>query len=138
MNFTGLFILCSVPVLLGFGIWYFSSPFHFPYFTYTFAVDEKRTIQMGDLLDNFIIEGNFGLVESHEELLQDWMQDCERHLSACLFAKHRRKQYEACLDLDMAYRFMLRQKLGGAYSYQTLKERFRRLQTVGFTCLVNK
>jgi hypothetical protein len=101
-------------------------------------VDEKRTIQMGDLLDNFIIEGNFGLVEIHEEILQDWMQDCERHLLTCLFAKHRRKQYEACLDLNMAYRFMLRQKLGGAYSYQTLKERFRRLQTAGFTCPVNK
>lgn len=138
MNFIGLFILCSIPFLLGFSIWYVSSPFHFPYFTYTFPMDVKRTTQMGDLLNNFMIEGKFGLIEIHEEILQDWMNDCERHLSTCFFAKHRRKQYEACLDLDKAYRFMLRQKLGGAYSYQTLKERFDRLQTVGFICPINK
>lgn len=154
MSIIVFFAVCLVPALFGLGIWYISSPFHFPYFTHTFDVTGKRNVRIGDLLDNFMIDGDFGCVEIHEETIRDWMAACEAYLSTCLFAKHRRKQYEACLDLNRAYQFQVSRtqtrykqvnyqrypykveqtELEACYSYSKLKERFDRLHAIGFAC----
>lgn len=42
------------------------SPFSYPYFVYNFDVSGKRNPRIEDLLDNYLISGGFGVIQSHK------------------------------------------------------------------------
>ena len=83
------------------------SPFKYPYYTRYFNVSGKRNPQIEDYIDEFLINGNFELIQKHEEKIQDWKDECLNRISHSILKKYRAKQYNNCLDDDCAYGFRL-------------------------------
>lgn len=69
-------IIIFLIIIAGVLINILKSPFHYPYFTYTFDVSGKRKPQIEDLIDDFFINGNFSKIEEHEKDIQQWKNFC--------------------------------------------------------------
>ena len=59
----------------------FKSPYKYPYFIYNFDVSGKRNPDIGDLIDEFIINGNYFQIENHNVKIQHWKNDCQKRIS---------------------------------------------------------
>lgn len=83
------------------------SPFHYPYFTYSFDVTGKRNPFIEDYIDTFLIDGGITEARRHHDMVQNWKKANEEQIEKGLLKKHRRKQYMASLDDSRAFRFSL-------------------------------
>lgn len=83
----------------------FRSPFHYPYFVYSIDISGKRNPHFDDLIDVFIIEGGFPLVQQHIERLNAWNDQCRRKIDKSILKSYRIKQFQKCLDYNNAFQF---------------------------------
>lgn len=136
----------------------FRSPFHYPYFDHKFDVSGKRKPQIDDLIDEFLNNGNFIMIQKHNEQIALWKQKCQAMLEKSKMPNYRKKQYLACLNDESAFRFYLtrqqtryKQKnyVKSAYhvtmttdeffcSYAYLKERDEQLAEISHACTLRE
>ena len=159
-DFFRYILICTVLVLILIGIGYIiyltlQSPYEYPYFTYEFDVSGKRLPKVENLIDTFIIDGNFALIHKHYKTVQNWKADCQANIDKLhLLKKLRQKQYYDCLDDDNMFEFLLiRQQTRYeqsnykkssykvnvideeySYSYSDLKTRYEKLKEINFEC----
>lgn len=119
------------------------SPFRFPYFEYTFDVSGKRKPQIEDLLDNFLISGNFLIIQKHSESIQQWKADCENKISKSKLKGYRTNQYQKCLDDGCAFQFSLTRQQTRYHQQNYIKQAYKVTQTVNkfsfdYTYLLNR
>lgn len=136
----------------------FKSPFSYPYFTHEFDVSGKRSPQINDLLDDFLISGGFKSIQYHQEKIDQWKQATCQQIEHSLLKKYRRHQYERALDDKSAFvfhfvRFQTRYKQKNyvkssykvkiktnsfAYDYVYIQHRYNDLANIGFECTLRK
>lgn len=113
----------------------FRSPFHYPYFIRYFDVSGKRTPQMDDLIDNYIIDGNFPTIQKQIQIIKDWKEASEARVNRSLFKNYRRKQYEKSLDDQHAYVFYQTRRQTRYRQKNYIKTSYKVAQTsIKFTC----
>lgn len=152
------FITILIIIIAGVLINILKSPFHYPYFTYTFDVSGKRKPQIEDLIDDFFINGNFPKIEDHEKNIQQWKNFCTEKIEHSLLKSRRMKQYQECLDDKSAFQFIVarqqtryRQKnyvreaykvtqsIGEfSFDYEYLKRRNNQLKAINYECTLRK
>ncbi len=84
----------------------FRSPFDYPYFVHQFDISGKRNPCIEDWIDEFIIDGNFYLIQLHNEKIKRWKNDCERKIDKSILKNYRNDQFQKCLDDKNAFCFM--------------------------------
>lgn len=97
-------IVITVMVLI------FKSPFHYPYFVHYFDVSGKRNPQISDSIDNFLILYHFDAIQEHNKYILNWKQDCQEKIERSKIKNYRKKQFNACLDDNNAFKFYLTRK----------------------------
>lgn len=130
------------------------SPFSYPYFVYNFDVSGKRNPRIEDLLDNYLISGGFGVIQSHKKRNEQWKQDNLRKIERSLLKQYRRRQYLRVIDDNGAFvfffvrsqtRYTQRNYVKSsykvnvksnsfAYSYEYIQQRYNELASIGFEC----
>lgn len=134
------------------------SPFHYPYFSYAFDVSGKRMPQIEDYIDRFLNEGNFMLIQDHNEKIKAWKDASEKRLSRCWLKGYRRRQYQKRLDDEHAYVFSLTRQQTRyrqrnyvktpykvtqvssqiSYNYEYLKNRNEQLKAINYECTLRE
>lgn len=148
-------IIISVIGVLGFLLYcILKSPFSYPYFTYTFDVSGKRSPQIDDLLDTFLISNGYKDIQEHQRKIEKWKQESCQRIEQSILKKHRRRQYKRALDDGKAYVFYMvrsqtryRQKHyvrssykvkvktnSFAYNYEYIQNRYNELKSINFEC----
>lgn len=153
-----LSILTAVIVILRIFLWIVQSPFKYPYFTYQFDVTGRRKPQIEDLIDNFLNKGKIYLIQSHNEIVQCWKEECQRRIEKSILKKLRIKQYYKCIDESNTFRFILirqqtryRQQnyIKSSYkvnvidnqfscSYMFLRDRNEELKNINYECTLRE
>lgn len=85
----------------------FRSPFRYPYFIKSIDISGKRNPHIEDLIDIFLIENGFSLVQNHMKMVEAWEDDCKRRINKSILKNYRHKQFQNCLDSDNMFRFEL-------------------------------
>lgn len=135
--------------------WVIKSPFCYPYFVRSFDVSGKRKPDMDVLIDEFLNQRNFQMIQKHNEYIQLWKQECNEKINGCkLLKNYRRKQYENCIDDRNAFVFVLTREQTRykqknyvktpykvtqtiekiKYDYEYLEERNRQLAQINYEC----
>lgn len=143
--------ICILAVLLYI---VFESPFSYPYFIHEFDVSGKRSPQIDDLLDTFLISGGFEHIQNHQEKIEQWKQESCQRIEHCLMKKYRRTQYLRAIDDNRAFMFhFVRSQTryrqshyvkkpykvsvrtnSFAYAYEYIQHRYNDLADIGFEC----
>ena len=127
-----LILIVLVSILVGV---IFKSPFQYPYFIYRFDVSGKRNPKNDDLIDSFLIDGNFSIVSRHIEKVQQWKNSCEESIERSIMKKYRMKQYQKCLDDSHLFHFVLTRQQTRYQQRNYIKHAYKVTQEVGrFTC----
>lgn len=108
-------IVCAVIAIIAIIIYFIvnkilKSPFSFPFFVYSFDISGKREPKVEDLLDGFLIEGNFDDIESHKQYIDlVWKPECLSKIDKARALKKRREmQYQVCCSNESrAYHFTI-------------------------------
>lgn len=135
------------------------SPFHYPYYTHSFNVSEKKNPQMEDWIDRFLNEGGFREISRHYDYISQWKKrSIQEILTSKMFQNLRQEQYQKCLDDSHAfvftfyrdqtcYRQVNYQKYAYtsrvevkecAYSYQWLLHRYEALKEINHECTLSE
>ena len=134
------------------------SPFQYPYFRHEFDVSGKRQPKFEDLIDQYINDNGIEMFEVHYKKVQQWKLDCQKQLERAILKNLRQKQYDACLNDNGMFQFVLvrqqtryrqmnYQKISykaavynGMFccNYQKLVTRYRMLKEIGFQCTINE
>lgn len=116
----------------------FKSPFKYPYFEYYFDVSGKRKPDIGNLIDDFLNQENFLVIERHEEEIERWKIECHAKIEKSILKKYRTKQYQESLDNDNAYNFYLTRKQTRYKQTNYIRTPYKVEQTVySFSCDYN-
>ena len=154
---TAFGLLILPPVILCLFL-VFRSPFSYPYFTFEFDITGKRSPQIEDLLDEFILTGGFGSVQYHQQKIEQWKQTAAQQAERSFLKKYRKRQYEQSIDDNRAFvfhlvryqtRYMQRNYVRSSYkvkaktesywyNYEYLLHRYRNLESIGFECTLKK
>lgn len=146
-----ILVVCLLAVLL---YLVFKSPFSYPYFIYYFDVSGKRSPQIDDLLDTFLISGGFEDIQDHQKKIDQWKQECCLQIEHSLMKEYRRQQYLRVLDDNSAFIFYFvrsqtRYKQQNyvkssykvnvrassfPYNYEYIQHRYNDLADIGFEC----
>ncbi len=86
------------------------SPFSYPYFYYSFDVSGKKNPEFDELIDEFLIKGNFLRICYHYQSIQKWKDDCRNKINKSGLKSFREKQYQKCLDDANAFQFKATRK----------------------------
>ena len=86
------------------------SPFNYPYFKHYFDVSSKKLPDIENLIDEFLVQGNFKKIEKHKKEIEEWKSICEEWIGYCKLKNYRLKQYLATIDDNNAYVFYLVRK----------------------------
>lgn len=126
-------------VLVGIITWIvfqiFKSPFQYPYFIHSFDVSGKRNPQIEDLVDTFLIDGNFPVVLSHVEKVRKWKSLCEEKIKQSVLKNYRMRQYQKCIDDAHLFQFSLTRQQTRYRQRNYVKQSYKVAQEVGkFTC----
>lgn len=109
----------------------FKSPFKYPYFVFTFDVSGKRNPNIENLIDNFLNDKNFFMIEMHNDKVEQWKIECQEKIEKSKLKKYRIKQYQNALDDNMAYIFYLTRKQTRYVQRNYVRTPYKVLQTVG-------
>lgn len=156
---TILTVLVCIPILVYLAYRILRNPFRYPYFIYRFDVSRKRNVNIEDYIDKFLCDNrNWHSIQSHEQYIVQWKRDMENYLNTCTLRKYRTRQYQRILDDNGAYRFeTIRDQTryvqqnyvrtpytvsvpdsGLAVSWLWLKNRYKRLEMIGFEATLNE
>ena len=157
-SFYFLIGFISLVVLIVILIFIFKSPFKYPYFDYDFDVSGKRKPKIEDLIDEFLIAGNFDNISGHFDVIQNWKKDCNEIIENSRIKKYRMNQFQECLDDKHAFKFHIKRKHtrykqvnyiktpytviqeDGCYEfdYTYLKNRNEQLKEINYECTISK
>lgn len=132
----------------------FKSPFLYPYFTYNFDISGKRSPQIDDILDMFLISGGFTYIQNHQRKIEQWKRESCQRIEHSTMKKYREKQYLHALDDNKAFvfhfvraqtRYKQRNYVKSsykvnvrtnsfAYNYEYIQHRYNELADIGFEC----
>lgn len=132
----------------------FRSPFKYPYRTIDFDVSGKRSPDIMNLIDRYLIEHGFSEFTNHLERVNRWKDECQKRIKKSLFKGLRTEQYQSAIDDLHMFRFRLvrnqtryTQKyyvktpyvvavvhLTYPIDFGTLKQRYKELAEIGFSC----
>ena len=113
----------------------FRSPFHYPYFKYSFDVSGKRNPDINNLIDDFLNHKNFIMINMHEENIERWKAECQWKIDKSVLKKYRIRQYQKALDDSRAYIFYLKRKQTRYVQRNYIRTPYTVLQTVNsFVC----
>lgn len=128
-----IFILVIISIIAIFYI--FKSPFHYPYFYHYFDISGKRNPQIEDYIDRFFIEDNFRLIQMHDEIIQQWKENCKKIIERSRMKKYRIKQYQSCLDDSHAFVFFFTRQQTRYRQHNYVKSSYKITQNVStFQC----
>lgn len=141
-----IIILISVVFFVVFILYLiFKSPFKYPYFKYYFDVSGKRNPDIENLIDNFLNQRKFLVIETHEKEIERWKMECHRKIERSILKNYRTKQYQKSLDDDNAYNFYLTRKQTRYKQVNYVKKPYKVVQIVNlfscdynFLCMHNK
>ena len=133
-----LLILVAIGIfLLGYLLYlFFRSPFHYPYFKHSFDVSGKRNPDIENYIDEFLINGGFYTIDSHEKEIECWKEKCEKKIKKSLLKRYRRWQYKKSLDDEGAYIFYLTRKQTRYYQINYERTSYKVEQKVK-SCICN-
>lgn len=95
----------------------------------------KRKPQIEDLIDRFLIAGNFNLIQNHNEKIQYWKKECQQKIDKSKLKKYRIKQYQECIDDNHAFQFNLTRRQTRYQQMNYVKTSYKVTQiTAQFTC----
>ncbi len=134
------------------------SPFKYPYYNVKFDVTGRRNPDIDDLIDSYIIQNGMGGLQKHFENVRIWERKCEDKIDGSLLRHLRRKQFDACLDNENMFCFILLRNrtkyvqenyVRTPYkeaiqdrefdcSYDYLVNRYEMLRQIGFECTVKE
>lgn len=103
------------------------NPFEFPYYTVRFDSSETKESSIEYYVDEFIKNGNFDKIRTHQGRIEEWKKACEKQIARSVLRSLRRRQYLSVLDEDRAFQFILCEKWN----------RHRRVSLSGKNCRVN-
>ena len=115
-------IVFAIVAMTIFMIVYFRSPYKFPYQKIDFDVTSKKQPDMLDYIDKYLLENGEKVISEAVENLKEWKETCEQKISKSHFKKHRRKQYEKCLDEDNLF----------VFSFYRVRTRYRQVNYVKY------
>lgn len=133
------------------------SPFSYPYFIYEFDVSGKRSPQIDDLLDTFLISDGYKDIKNHQRIIDEWKQESCQRIERSILKKYRRRQYERALDDNKAYVFyivrlqtrykqrhyvklpykMMVRTNSFVYDYEYIQCRYNELANINFECTLS-
>lgn len=134
------------------------SPFHYPYFKYSFDISGKRNIKYEDLIDQFLLDNGFCVIENHWNKVTAWEERCQKFIASCFLKRLRMKQFNTVNDSDNMFQFFFErgqtrykqinyQKYAYRCSvteyifscdYYYLQERWQKLQDIGLECTLRE
>ena len=136
----------------------FRSPFHYPYFEYSFDVSGKRKPDVVDLIDDFLNHKRFLMIDMHEKKVEHWKTESQKRIEKSVLKKYREKQYKKALDDEKAYifyitrgqtRYVQRNYVRTPYKvlktinqfvcdYQYLANRNEQLKNINYECTIKE
>ncbi len=156
---TTILLLLSVVFIVGIVLMnILKSPFEYPYYIYEFDVTGKRSPNIEDLIDRFLINDGLTKIQHYNEIIKRWKVECEEELKHCWLKKYRVNQYLECLDDSHAFEFrMIRYQTRykqvnyikipykvpqivkeTSFDYDYLLKRDKKLQAIGYECTLNE
>lgn len=113
----------------------FQSPFQYPYFKYSFDVSGKRTPNIENFIDIFFNQGNFSIIQNHENEINQWKIECKQKIAKSKLKTYRTKQYQKSLDDKRAYIFCLTREQTRYRQKNYIRKPYKVIQTVDlFSC----
>ena len=153
-----IFGVVGVAALFGFFRWLFKSPFSYPYYEVYIDISGRRSVDIYDVIDDYLIEKGISEFQIHERYVQSWRADCRWKISKTLFKRIRERQFYKCLDTKNMFQFVLfrnqtryKQVNHKKYGYQTkvedsrfstdlgwLQRRYDELKKIDFECTLGE
>lgn len=100
-------LIIGIAILIYLILRFLRSPFRYPYFVCDFDVSGKRNPYIWDLIDNYIIEGNFFQIQQHYDKIELWKYECIWEINNSKLKKRRKRQFQECLDDENAFEFRM-------------------------------
>lgn len=132
-----MIVVFAILVAIIFGITssILQSPFKYPYFQKKFDVSGKRNPQIEDLIDQYLNDGNFSVIEKHKHKICVWKKKSREEIRNSSLEDYRRNQFQACLDDAEAFRFHMTRKQTRYRQQNYAKTAYKVTQTVEtFSC----
>ena len=109
MNYFLLIVLGIVAISL---ILYFifRNPFKYPYHIVDFDVSGKRSPDVCDYIDNYLIANGVIEFEQHFNYVNNWKQECKEKIKHSWLKSLRTRQYEEVVDDERMFKFNLNRK----------------------------
>lgn len=104
--FIKFFSLVCLILIIGFTIYHIlKSPFKYHYYDIEFDVSGKRTPNMYDYIDNYLISNGTDEFEDHYQYVNNWKKECQNIIEKSKLKKLRTKQYNEILDDANMFKF---------------------------------
>lgn len=132
----------------------FRSPFKYPYHTVPFDVSGKRSPDIMNYIDRYLIDHGFSEFADHLERVNRWKNECREKIESSLFEGLRERQYAATIDDQNMFWFELSRNqtrytqtnyvkspytvtvVVDAFSFdiESLQQRYNQLAEIEFAC----
>ena len=132
----------------------FRSPFKYPYHTITFDVSGKRSPDIMNYIDRYLIDHSFTEFTCHLERVNRWKNTCQKKIESSLLKGLRKRQFANAVDDQNMFWFELSRKqtrykqkyyvkspytvtvLVGlrTFDFKTLQQRYDQLAEIEFAC----
>lgn len=129
------FIITIILILVLILIKIFKTPFHYPYFIYYIDISGRRNPKIQNLIDEFLIEKNFFIIQQHNEKIRHWKEECLKKIEKSKIKSYRLKQFQNCLDDAHAFKFIITRNQKRYRQKNYIKTSYNVTQTVNqFRC----
>lgn len=132
----------------------FRSPFKYPYRVIKLDVSGKRSPDIMNLVDRYLIDHGFSEFTYHLECVNRWKKECQNRIKKSIFKRLRERQYNAAIDDRKMFLFELTRRQtrykqqyyvkspytitvvadSRSFDFNTLKQRYNRLAEIEFAC----
>lgn len=102
-----LFWIAGALAFICFLRWLFKSPFSYPYYEVFIDISGRRSVDIYDAIDDYLIEKGISEFQIHEKYIQSWRENCRRKISRRPFKRLRERQFYKCLDTKNMFQFVL-------------------------------
>lgn len=136
----------------------FKSPFKYPYYIIQFDVSGKRSPDINNLIDDYLIKNGIGEFSQHFEDVKQWKSDCQDRIQKSKIKKLRTRQFTEVLDDEGMFCFeLMRQQTRYrqvnyvkssykayvqaseySYNFEYIKRRYNALKKINFECTISE
>lgn len=134
------------------------SPFIYPYFRYSFDVSRKRSPDINDYLDNYLIQYGITDLLSHNKSVEQWKEQSKQKVEQSKLKRYRQSQFEKAIDDKHMFQFSFlrnqtryKQRNYHKHSYivtvtiakyafdlSSLQQRYEALKQINFECTLKE